>query len=267
MQIQAENYKLFLNTINQARDILVLAGRDKSVDTQAAALYLQNLLFSLGKKVKIVIRGGLAERLSQHRDKISAKIEPEKLVVSFNWHKNAIDKVSYDLKGDRFNFIVTPRGKKINPEEVKIFNQGQEPDLVIVVGVPSLSILQNEEKEFIKAKTIINIDNKPQNQLFGRLNFVNENADSICGLIAKLTEKNHWVPSVEAADFLLLGIREATNNFTNVNDPATFEAAAFCAKAKKGQVTYSEQRQDKVKTHIPNEWLTPKIFRSKQQAS
>lgn len=267
MQIQAENYKLFSNTISQAKDILVLAGGDKSVDTQAGALYLQNLLFSLGKKAKIVIRGVLAESLIQHRDKISEKIEPAKLVVSFNWHKNAIDKVSYDLKGDRFNFIVTPRSRKINPDEVKIFNQGQEPDLVISLGISSLSSLQNEEKEFIKTKTIINIDNKPQNQLFGRLNFVNEDTDSICGLIAKLTEKNHLIPSVEAAEFLLLGIREATNNFSAVNDPATFEAAAFCAKAKKGQVVYSEQKQYRVKTHIPNEWLAPKIFRSKQQAS
>lgn len=267
MQIQAENYKLFLNTINQARDILVLVGGDKLVDTQAAALYLQNLLSSLGKKVQIVVRGELVASLRQYTDKISAKIEPAKLVVSFNWHKTGVDKVSYDLKGDRFNFIVTPRSKKINPEEVKIFNQGQEPDLVVTLGVPSLSSLQNDEEEFIETKTIINIDNKSQNQLFGRLNFVNEDADSICSLIAKLTEKNHLIPSEEAADLLLLGIREATNNFSAVNDPATFEAAAFCAKAKKGQVTVPEQKQYKVKTQIPNEWLAPKIFRSKQQAS
>lgn len=267
MQIQAENYRLFSNTINQAKDILVLAGGDKSVDTQAAALYLQNLLSSLGKKAQIVVRGELAESLREHADKISRKIEPAKLVVSFNWHKNAVDKVSYDLKGDRFNFIVAPRSKKINPEEVKIFNQGQEPDLVVTVGVPSLSSLQNDEKEFIKTKTIINIDNQSQNQLFGRLNFVNENADSICALLAKLTEKNNLIPSADAADFLLLGIREATNNFSAVNDPATFEAAAFCAKVKKGQTIQPEQKQYKVKTQIPNEWLTPKVFRSKQQAS
>ncbi len=236
MQIQAENNRLFVNTLNQSKDIMILVGGDKTTDSQAAALFLQNLLSSLGKKAQLVIKGGLAEELNQHSNKISQKIEPTKLVVSFNWHKNAIDKVSYDLKGENFNFLVTPRGKKINPEDVRISTQGQEPDLVITIGISALANLQNFEKEFIETKTIINIDNKSQNQLFGRLNFVNQEADSICGLVAKLIEKNHLIPSVDAVDLLLLGIREATNNFSAVNDPATFEAAAFCAKAKKGQI-------------------------------
>lgn len=267
MQIQAENYRLFVNTINQSKDIMILVDGDKATDNQAAALFLQNLLSSLGKKTQIVLKGNLADKLNQYSNKISRKMEPSKLVVSFNWHKNAIDKVAYDLKGENFNFIISPRGKKINPEEVRISNQGHEPDLVITLGMISLSSLQNFEKEFIETKTIINIDNKSQNQLFGRLNFVSQDTDSICGLVAKLTEKNNLIPPVDAIDFLLLGIREATNNFMQVNDPATFEAAAFCSKAKKGQVIQSEQKQYKVKTQVPNEWLAPKVFRSKQQAS
>ncbi|OGY25487.1 MAG: hypothetical protein A2Z11_03605 [Candidatus Woykebacteria bacterium RBG_16_43_9] len=267
MQIQAENFRLFSNLINQSNEIMILVGKDGSTDALAAALYFENLLSSLIKNVQVVTKSQLPEGLGHLANKISKKIEPSKLIVSFNWHKNEIDKVSYQLDGEKFNFIVNPRTNKIPKEEVKIFHQGKEADLVITLGVPSLVGLDSYEREFIQNRTIVNIDNSSENQMFGRLNIVNEEADSICSLVVTLTEKNRLAPSPEAADLLLFGIRKVTNNFTEVRDSATFEAAAFCTKAKKGQINYQEKKQPDVKARVPSDWLSPKVFRSKHQAS
>jgi nanoRNase/pAp phosphatase (c-di-AMP/oligoRNAs hydrolase) len=267
MQIQAENFRLFSNLIEQSKEILILVDKDQSTDVLAAALFFKNLLSKLNKNTQVVSKRGLPQTLSQFTDKVSKELEPPKLVVSFNWHENAVDKVSYNLDEENFNFIVVPRNAKISEDEIKISQKGKDADLVIMLGVSSLSSLGDYEKDFVRERTIVNIDNDPNNQMFGRLNIVNEAADSVCGLVANLVEKSRFTPNPESADLLLLGIREATDNFLQVNNPSTFEAAAFCTKAKKGQVEYRETKKYKVKAQVPNDWLSPKVFRSKQQAS
>ena len=264
MQVQSEDFALWANLVRQAKNILILCHEDPSADILAAALFLESAMSSLGKNVQIVAKGNLPEGLGEWHEKINNKIEPKKLIFSFNWRKNAVEKVSYQLEGECFNFIISPRGKKINEGEIKISSRGSEADLVITLGIPSLSDLEEFERDFIESKTVVNIDNNTEKKLFGKLNFVNEESDSVCGIVANLTEKSKIPVKSPAADLLLFGLRAATNNFNKVNDPITFEAAAFCAKLKKRKEQPSEQID---KPQVPREWLSPKVFRSKQQAS
>ena len=176
-----------------------------------------------------------------------------------------MDKVSYSLEGEYFNFIISPKGKKINEGEIKISSKGDEADLIIALGVTSLLQLEGYEKDFVESKTVVSIDNNTGNTLFGKLNFVNEGSDSICGIVANLVEKSQIPLEGSAADLLMFGLRAATDNFNKVEDPITFEAAAFCAKWKKQQI---EHPPEKAKSHqVPKEWLSPKIFRSNKEAS
>ena len=267
MQVQSENFVLFENLLDQSEDILVLVNENPDVDTLAAAVFLENLLSVSGKKVQVIAKGKLPDKLSHLSEKISKKIEPKKLVVSFNWHKNAVEKVSYNLDGENFNFIINPRDSIINEDEIKISHQGKEADLVITLGIESLEQVENHEKKLIENKTIINIGKGDKNRMFGKLNFVGEGADSISSIVAKLIEKTKSQVPKASVELLLLGIREATENFTSVNDPTTFEAAAFCARIKKGETVQRKRQEYIVKPQVPSDWLTPKVFRSKQQAS
>ena len=53
----------------------------------AAALFLDNSISGLGKNVQIVAKGKIPEEFGQSTEKINHKIEPKKLIVSFNWRK------------------------------------------------------------------------------------------------------------------------------------------------------------------------------------
>lgn len=264
MQVQSEDFALWANLVRQAKNILILGHEDPSVDILAAALFLESTMSALDKNVQIVAKGDLPEGFGQVTEKITNKIEPKKLAISFNWRKNAVEKVSYSLEGEYFNFIISPRGKKINEGDIKISSRGNEADLIIALGIPSLSQLEGYERDFVESKTIVNIDNNAENKLFGKLNFVNEESDSVCGIVANLTEKSKIPVKSTAADLLLFGLRMATDNFNKVNDPITFEAATFCAKLKKQKEQPSEQTD---KPQVPREWLSPKVFRSNRQAS
>jgi len=265
MQVQAEDFALLANLIKQAKNILILCRQNPSADVLAAALFLEDTTGALGKNVQIVAKGNIPEGFGQIIKKINNKIEPKKLVVSFNWRKNDVEKVSYQLEGEYFNFIISPSGKKIPDNEIRISSRGSEADLVITLGTPSLSILEDFEREFVESKPVVNIDNNIENSAFGKLNFVNEGSDSICGIVANLVEKSQIPARAVAADLLLFGLRAATDNFNKVEDPITFEAAAFCAKLKKRQ---KDQPSEKVeKPQVPREWLSPKVFRSNKEAS
>jgi nanoRNase/pAp phosphatase (c-di-AMP/oligoRNAs hydrolase) len=264
MQIQAENFEFFANLINHAKSILILVQKNPEIDTLAAALFLENTLTALGKKVCVVASGKIPENFDQPSRRLKSKIEPKKLVVSFNWRKNAVEKVGYNLEGENFNFIVSPRNSSIQKDEIKIFYKGDEADLVITLGVTSLSNLDYHEREYLKNKEIVNIDRGSDNQLFGKLNFVNENADSVCRMGGKLIENNQFTSTPQAADYLLTGLRSATEGFNSVSDPATFEAAAFCAKIKNGEVGRQKKQEYLKSTQVPKDWLSPKIFKSKQ---
>ena len=272
MQVSGENSALFNNLIESAKKILVLVGKDPSVDNLAAALSIEESLATLGKSVQFCATGKIPEVFQDFSAKITDKVEIKKLVVTFNWRKDGVEKVSYSLEGENFNFIISPKGRKIEPTDLKISYQGEEADLIISVGVTSLKEMSELGSDFLENKTIVNFDKNHDNQLFGRLNLVETEADSTCSIVAKIFENSKVNLTSQVADILLLGLRSATSNFETVADPTCFEVAAFCLKIKKGKVierkakesTSLEQQHLPEGKEVPKEWFSPKVLRSKQ---
>ena len=267
MQVQAENFGFFDSLIRGSKRILILIKKNPDVDAMAAALFLENVLENFGKNIQIVARGELPGSFSEYHHKITDKFETRKLIVSFNWHKIGVEKVSYKLDGENFNFIITPRNKSVEKDEVRITHTGEEADLVFTVGLASLNELEVAEREYLDNKEIVNIDKSPDNQLFGKLNFVKEDADSISALVGSLIEKSNIRPTATSADILLVGLRSSTDDFNTVRDPTTFEVAAYCSKIKMDLVNEPASPEFKEEPQVPRDWLAPKVFRSKQQTS
>lgn len=262
MQIQAENFALLANIINQAKYVYILTGKNPSEDTLAAGLFLEESLATAKKRALVVAPGELPENMRYLASKVSKKVPAKKLVVSFNWQANQIEKVSYNLDGEKFNFIISPRNKKINVDEVNIFHTGDDPDLIITLGVRNWTELTNFDKETLESKTIVNIDKNGQNSNFGSLNFVHASSDSISGIVALLAEKAKMPIKSKSEDLLMMGMKAETNNFENVSDPITFEAAAFCTRQKDKQK--QEIKEPEKSSAAPKEWLSPKVYRTKQ---
>ena len=267
MKIQSDNYPFFTSLINESTNVLILVQENPNVDVLGAGLFLERTLTSLGKNVQIVVKGTVPEIYSNQVTNLGKKIEAKKLVIAFNWRETAVEKVGYDMDDETFNLIITPRGGEINQENIKISYRGKDADLVITLGIASLNKLSEYERDYLNRRPVVNIDKESGNQFFGRLNFVDDNIDSICAQVAKIAEKSGFHPSEEAVEFLFEGMRAATENFTSVVDPSTFEAAAYCTKIKKGLpgaeklIKYGEEPE------VPREWLAPKVFRSNKQAS
>ena len=267
MQVQAENFGFFDSLIRGSKRILILIKRNPDVDAMAAALFLENGLENFGKNIQIVARGELPSSFREYHHKITDKFETRQLIVSFNWHKIGVEKVSYKLDGENFNFIITPRNKSVEKDEVRIMHKGEEADLVFTIGLASLDELEAAEREYLDNKEVVNIDKSPDNQLFGKLNFVKEDADSISALVGSLIEKSNIRPTATSADILLAGLRSSTDDFNTVRDPTTFEVAAYCSKIQMDLVNEPALTEFKEEPQVPRDWLAPKVFRSKQQTS
>jgi len=266
MQIKAENFALLGNLIKNAKNILIFVGENPSVDSLAAAIFLEENFSDENRKIKIIAKGNIPETLNKFTEKISDRAVTKKLVVSFNWKDLGVEKVSYNLEGENFNFIITPRSRKIDSDKVKISYQGQEEDLIVVLGIYSLSELEYFSNES-ETKPIINIDKGNKNELFGTLNFVNSKADSISAVVATIFEKANLPAKSSSGEVLVLGIKSATENFNNVSDPATFEAAAFCTRLKEKtqmETNFQPKEDPKKETKVPEDWLAPKVIHSKE---
>ncbi|OGY32738.1 MAG: hypothetical protein A3A57_01035 [Candidatus Woykebacteria bacterium RIFCSPLOWO2_01_FULL_41_12] len=262
MQIQVENFALLANVISQAKNIYIMVAKDADEDQLSAAIFLEENLTALNKKVLIIAPGNIPESLRFFAAKIANHTPTKKLVVSFNWRKNEIEKVAYNLEGENFNFVINPRNKKINTEEIKIYHSGDEPDLIITLGIESPSEITGLDREVLESKTIVNIDKKSTNEGFGSLNFVHPDADSISAIIAVVSEKSNLLVKAGSADLLMRGIKFATSNFKEVKDSVTFEAAAYCTKLSKSM---QQKPQEKSPIQAQTENLdTDKLFRAKQ---
>jgi len=112
----------------------------------------------------------------------------------------------------------------------------------------------------------LNFDKNRENTQFAKINLVSGTTDGACYLASNTFKNAKILLPTKAAEIMLVGIREATNNFTAVSDPTTFEAAAFLKRCMiPGMVSFENEKTETEvaeKQDNPENWLSPKIFRS-----
>ncbi|HSX58472.1 MAG TPA: hypothetical protein VLE47_04360 [Candidatus Saccharimonadales bacterium] len=256
---------------NQAKSVLVVLGNGADSDLACLSASLVEV-FSAYKKGSYMLTNQqlpIAAQPLVKNELLKRHLTPESLVLSFDWTKSQLDRVSYKIEGDRFDLIINSKGKKINPSEISYSYQGEKYDLVISVGVTSLEELTafGIDQDLFNRVPSINFDKKVSNTQFAKLNLISNSADSICALAANSFNEAKIALPTKAAEIMLVGIKEATKNFTEVADPSTFEAAAYLKRCMiPGMVNFASEKtqgsEDKEET--PENWVSPKIFRSRQ---
>jgi nanoRNase/pAp phosphatase (c-di-AMP/oligoRNAs hydrolase) len=265
MQIKSESYTLLHSLINQVNRILIWTKDNPDGDCLAAGLALKSMLMDMGKMVDVIAQGSLPADFASYSSQIRKGLGQKKLIVSFDWQKNEIDKVSYNMEGERFNFIISPKGRPIDPTEVKVTSQGENYEVVFTIGISSLDEVKDDDRQLLIDAVLINIDKDGQSDSFGRLNFVDPTAESLCTIIAKIAQGSDLPLSQQAKQFILFGLRAATDNFSSVKDASSFEAAAFVTRGnEKEQGT--KILEDSKEASAPTDWYSPKVFRSKQSS-
>ncbi len=270
MQVNVISYSL-KELFEKAKNVLVVLGSDVNEDSGSLAASLVEIFSGYSKNVELLTREEipLAARPLVKSEQVKTKVEPKSLVISFDWTKTALDKVSYNLEGDKFNLIIRSKSGKLDAKDASFSYKGSDWDLIVTVGIKDISELVNlgfEQDNFNRSASI-NFDKSEANTNFAKLNIVNPEAESLCGLAVSTFKDSGIKLPTRAAETMLFGIRAATNNFTSVSDPQIFEAAAYCKRSMiPGMVTENieikTEKNENQEKDTPEAWLSPKIFRS-----
>lgn len=215
----------------------VAIGKNPTLDEMAAALALYLSLSQIGKSVSIASATQPIVELSNlvGIDRVSSTLDGEggDLIVSFPYQDGQIEKVSYNLDEDNHLLHIIVKagqlGLQFNDSDVQFKRSGGVPQVLFVVGTPSLADLdQMIDPESLKDTTIINIDNKADNQGFGDIVLVSPDFSSVSEQIGNLLAVLDLPIDQDSAQNLLAGLSYATENFQNPNTSyVAFEMAAM----------------------------------------
>jgi len=217
----------------KCRSAVIIIPPNPSIDAIAASTSLYLALNKMGKTVSIACSQKVQSDLTAS-DKIQNVIGAggDSLMVSFPYTDGAIDKVDYNIQGNSFNLVVTPRPgfQKLNPNQVNFSYTGGLVDVIFVIDAPtlnSLGTIYTENQNQFNGKDIINIDRHLTNAYFGTVNYVNKTISSISELVLSILQTLGIEIDRDIATNLYSGSAASTNNFTSYSTNAeTFEHIA-----------------------------------------
>lgn len=223
----------------QAQTIFVVLPNKANFDKVAAATGLFLSLKKAGKNASI---GRSMAMTVEHSslvgvDKIQSKLGGQNLVISFDYLKDSIEKVSYNIENNKFNLTIQPKSgfAPLSADKVQYSYSGGQVDLIVIVGAGSLADLgefyQANKEIFDKTNTLaLDIFSRPES--FAKVNFWDNKSAAYSETVANLLARLQLPVDADIASNLMAGIKTATGNFSSPRiGPATFEAAAFCLRA------------------------------------
>ena len=254
----------------KSRSAVIIIPPNPSIDAIGASTALYLALSKMGKTVSLVCSQKPASDLVAS-DKFQNIIGAggDSLMVSFPYVDGAIDKVDYNIQGETFNLIVTPRPgfQKLNPNQVNFSYTGGLVDVIYVIDAPTLnslgSIYTDNQNQF-NGKDIVNIDRHLTNAYFGTVNYVNKTVSSISELVLSILQTLGVEIDRDMATNLYAGAAASTNNFTSYSTNAeTFEHIASLLRL--GAVKKAFKKPVPVMaTQPPVSFQTPQPFRPQQ---
>lgn len=253
--------------IEKAKSIGIAVGEHHGIDDMAAALSLFLSLKNFGANVGISSPVEPIVELSSlvGIDKVKNNFESHdgSLVVSFPYQEGEIEKISYTMEEGLLNIVVKPSeaGLSFSEKDVIFKRIGEQPDLLIVIGTPRLSDLGglfNPEK--LKDSTVVNIDNKNENQGYGDIAMASVKASSVSELVADIILSLNLPMDQDSAQNLMYGLVFATDNFQKpTSSPLAFEIGSILMK--KGAI-----RKNLAKRETPREEFAPFIQKARDIA-
>ncbi len=206
--------------LDSAKSVFVLLPQNPSLDATAAGLAL---FLSIREAKKNVTIGSPSQMQVEYSrlvgiDKISDKIGNRNLIISFDYKEDSIEKVSYNVEGEKFNLVIQPRPgyPPLDQNSVNFSYEGIDVELMIIVGsqkLENLGEMYEKNRQAFSNATVINIDRNAANSNYGQVNIVDPKAGSISEMIFHLMKNVNLPVNVDIANNLLKGIEAQTNNF------------------------------------------------------
>jgi len=272
MNFQEEVNKI-KNSLVDAREVLVVINKTPNLDSVASGLALYLGLSKLGKKVTIFCEDEIKVEFSDliGVNKITNGLGGKNFIVSLDYKEGSIDKVSYNIEGDKFNLVIEPRpdAPQLTSENVHYSYSGAAADLIFVVDASSLKDLgkiYEKKKEIFVREKIVNISCRQGNENFGKVNLVVSQAASNSEIVILLLKSLGMQLDQDIATNLLAGISFSTNNFNSPKTNATtFETAALCLRAGARKISFSPTKVQMPKFQTAKPQKKPIVFPAKKR--
>ncbi len=277
--------------LDKANEILIVTHEHPTFDSIGSSLALYLGLESLGKKVSIVCPDAMTVEMSDFVgvNKFAADLSRKNFIISLDYEEGSIEKVSYNIEGNKFNLVVEPRTGHAGFSQDKVHYSygGTSADLIIAVDTIHLGGLKKvfeENRELFSGKTVINIDRHPNNAQYGQINIVDPEVSSTAEVVSLFLSGIGVRLTADIATNVLNALYSSTNAFQNPRvSPQAFELAAACMKAggkrfwkpgtsaevpstvvESAPVTPApvEPKPAEKPKETPPDWLKPKIFKS-----
>ena len=293
MDIQTNLTKI-KEQIEKAKRIVIVTHKNPTMDSLGSSLSFYLGLLGIGKTVTVVCQDPVTVEFSNFvgANKLETKMGGKRnFVISLDYQEGSIEKVSYNIEGNKFNLVIEPRAgfEDFSSDKVQYTHAGGQADCIVTLGTPTLEDLgtiYEENKAMFGEIPVINIDYHKENTLYGSINLIDPNVSSLTELVAVVMSFSGVKLSEDIATNLLNAIETTTDHFQSDRVNArTFEVASVCMKAggkrfptvirkndvlQKTQavqpvtqdVAQGEVKQEQPKQASSDDWLKPKIFKN-----
>ncbi len=286
----------------KASEILIVTHEKPTFDSLGSSLALYLGLTGLGKRVTVACPDPVTVELSSFvaANKVATSLAKKNFIISLDYVDGSIEKVSYNIEGNKFNLVIEPRPgfESFSQDKVRYAYAGVSADAILVVDtihLGGLGKLYEENKELFATKPVVNIDWHPNNSHFGKLNIVDHRAGTTAELIGEFLAGVGAPLTADIATNILNALYAGTDSFQSLSVTSrSFELAAACIKAggkrfvrqtaamQTGAVqsvpvppaapkapvqpavpaSSAPQTAPQVSGQAPADWLKPKIFKS-----
>lgn len=221
--------------LKNSKSVLILIAQQPQIDEAAGALALFLALQKMGLSCLIACPTTMTVVFNRlfGVNKITDKIGSRNLVVSFDYVKDAIEKVSYNIENAKFNLVIEPKSGSpaLDHKKVTYSYAGADADLVFICGAQQLAdlgVFALSEKKLFKEKPVVNISHKQTTDHFGKMNLTNPEAASFSEVMTDLFQELELPIDQDIATNLMAGIEAGSLNFSsNKTNAKTLRAAAF----------------------------------------
>lgn len=228
------NQQIF-EAVEKSKYILITFRKDYNGDNLGGAIALFLFLKKIGKKADIACDGfSIPDGYTFLPEIKYIKSEIDnlrKFIISLDISRTKVDEISYDVKENELDFIVSPKNGFFEESDISSKSSGFKHDLIFVIGTRDLEELGNiydQDTEFFYKTPIINLDYLASNENFGQINLISLTAASVCDILFNLfAEYNKEIIDEDISTALLTGIISATKNFkSNKVTPSTLSIAS-----------------------------------------
>jgi hypothetical protein len=276
MTLESNSFKEMITNVSK---VVIFLSDDCTKDMMAGALSLYLSLKKLQKEVNVIYTKDPTVDWANlvGINKVTKNLGNKNFVISLDYIEGSIERVSYNIEGNKFNLVIEPKENAPSFDEKKVhYNySGFTADLIITVGVVSLSSLGKyylDSQKLFSEKPIIAISNIVDFEKFGKINFAYKQA-TVSEIITNIIKQTEMPVDVDIATNLYDGIFVGSQGFGSHQVGAdTFEAAAWCLRlgARKNNVPkFGEEKPNQEfatspfpdRPQAPSDWLKPKIYK------